>query len=61
MDKINKNSFERLELEQIKRHGEPKSIVKDNIDSNLFLFRAIGETVELYTGKLLQSIIKMNS
>ncbi len=56
-----KNSFEALEFENLRDYGEPDIVVKDNIDRNVSLFTTIGETVELYTGKFIKSIIKMNS
>ncbi len=55
-----KNSFKELEYENIENYGEPDSSVKNNIDRNISLFTTIGETIELYTGKFIKSILKMN-
>ncbi len=62
MDNKNKkkNSFKELECEHIRNYGEPNIVIKDNIDRNISLFHVIGDTVELYTGKFIKSIIRMN-
>ncbi len=59
-NKNKKNSFKELERENIRNYGEPDISVKHNIDRNRSLFTTIGETIELYTGKFIRSILKMN-
>lgn len=55
------NNFKDLEKYKITKFGESPDNIKNNIEKNINIFKTIGETVELFTDKLIKTFIKINN
>lgn len=58
---MEENNFKQLEKYKLKKFGEAPHKVNENIENNKNLFKTIGETMDLFTEKLVKTIIKINS
>lgn len=54
------NNFKELEKWKLENAGEIPQKVEDNINKNIELFRTIGESLDLFTEKLIKTIIEIN-
>ncbi|MGE5354714.1 MAG: hypothetical protein ACM3PT_00605 [Deltaproteobacteria bacterium] len=57
---MEKNNFKELENYKIEEFGEVPKKVIENVEKNRNLFSTIGETLDLFTEKMIQTIIKIN-
>lgn len=55
------NNFKELEKYKIRKFGNSPDIIKKNIEQNISIYKTIGDTLELYTDKLIKTIIKINN
>ncbi len=60
MDDNIKNNFTELETLKLKKYGNPPSDIQDKIDKNISLLKTVGNTIELFSEKLIKTIIKLN-
>lgn len=54
------NNFKELEKWKLENAGEIPPKVEENINKNIELFKVIGESLDLFTEKLVQTIIEIN-
>lgn len=54
------NNFKELEKWKLENAGEIPQKVEENINNNIELFKVIGESLDLFTEKLVQTIIEIN-
>ena len=55
------NNFKELENHKIKKFGNSPDNIQKNIEQNISIYKTIGDTLELYTDKLIKTIIKINN
>lgn len=58
---MEKNNFKELEKYKLEKYGTAPDKVNDSIDRNRNLFIAIGQTLDLFTEKLVKTISKINN
>jgi hypothetical protein len=61
LKRMEENIFKQLEKYKLKKFGEAPDKISENIEKNKNLFATIGETMDLFTEKLVKTIIKINS
>ncbi len=54
------NNFKELEKWKLENAGEIPQKVEENINKNIELFKTIGESLDLFTEKLVKTIIEIN-
>lgn len=58
---MDENNFKELEKYKLEKFGSVPDKVNDNIEKNKNLLVTIGQTMDLFTEKLVKTIIKINS
>jgi len=57
---VENNNFKELEKWKLENAGEIPQKVEENINKNIELFKTIGESLDLFTEKLVKTIIEIN-
>jgi hypothetical protein len=57
---VEDNNFKELEKWKLENAGEIPQEVENNITKNIELFKTIGESMDLFTEKLVKTIIEIS-